>query len=212
MLYRPCLSIFLLGALCCLSAACAGKPAEPPPDPYDRGLVLTSPVPLPEDHQAFAQLTAQAAEHWRDMAVDVAERVYKAYADRDDLLEYPLYVAVPNNRPFTVAFYNFLRAELVSRGLQVSHSREAGSILLEYAVQTVPFDPSRFARYSPDGERGPGSNHEVVVQARMFHRNRFIMHCASVRYINDADLDLYKDPQAHDPLAESLRNVRIIRK
>ena len=172
----------------------------------------TSPVPLPEDHRAYAQLMEQAADHWRDMATEVAQRVYKAYEDRDDLLEVPIFVAPPNNRPFTVAFYHLLRTELVSRGLQVSYNREPYSVLLEYSVQTVPFDPERFKRYAPRQGLAEGSNHELIVNARLFFRNRFVMHCASIRYINDADLALYIDPQNHDPLAESLRAVRITRK
>ncbi|MDR2050687.1 MAG: hypothetical protein LBQ63_02815 [Deltaproteobacteria bacterium] len=179
----------------------------------------TSPAPVPADHGAYSQLTMQAAEHWRSMAIEVAAKIYKAYEDREDILEFPLYVAPPNNRPFTVAFYNLLRTELVSRGVQISSALEPRSALLEYAVQSVPFDPGRFRenfQLSSGGAdwsgKGRASNHEIIVNARMFYRNRFIMHYSGIRYINDADLGLYKDPQAADPLAESRRNIRITTK
>jgi hypothetical protein len=203
-LVMGCLFIALV-----MLAGCAaeGPQAGEPATQRSSWLAHTSPAPMPADHKAFSQLTVQAAEHWRDLAAEVAVRVYKAYSDRLDLLEHPLYIAAPNNRPFSVAFYNLLRAELISRGLQVSYKKEAYSVLLEYAAQTVPFDPSRFERMWP--AEGDGSNHELIVNARMFYHNRFVMHCAAIRYINDKDLALYIDPQIADPLAESTRNIRI---
>jgi hypothetical protein len=37
-----------------------------------------------------------------------------------------------------------------------------------------------------------------------------VLHTSAVRYINDADLPLYLDPQLADPKAESIRNIRIV--
>lgn len=156
-----------------------------------------------------AQLQAQAAAHWREIAADVGERVVIAHEDRPDIRNRPIFIAMPNNRPFSVAFYNLLRTELVSRGLQVSYEREPTGLVLEYTIQTVPFDPSR-------GSNGRGnaspSDHELIVNSRMFYQNRFVMNCSSVRYINDDDLALYLDPQVADPMAESSRNVKIVNK
>jgi hypothetical protein len=156
----------------------------------------------------------QAVEHWRTIAADVADRVLFAIMDRPDLQGKPLFVALPNNRPFSVAFYNLLRTELVSRGLQLSDNRELLSVSVEYAAQTVPFDSSRFdgtgtGIFSGNNDPAP-SNNELVVNARMFFQNRFVMHTSAVRYINDEDLPLYLDPQLADPKAESVRNIRIV--
>lgn len=193
-----------------LMLGCSSPAPEPADDERtDSKARVISPAPVPVNATSYAQITAQASEHWRDMAVYTASRVYKAYEDRSDLLERPIFIAQPNNRPFTVAFYHLLRTELVSRGLQVSNNKEPNSVILEYSVQTVPFDPSRFdnaKRY--DGE-GTASDHEVIVNSRLFYRNRFVMHCSSIRYINDGDLPLYVDPQVADPMAESTRSIRI---
>ena len=185
------------------ASAAAQAKAEPRP--------LTSPEPVATDHTAYAQLVAQAGEHWRDLAEDVADRVFKAYKDRSDLLDKPLYLNAPNNRPFTVAFYHLLRTELVSRGLQVSYNKEPRSVILEYNVQTVPFNASR-RDDSSRFEEARHSDSEIIVNARMFYHNRFVMHCSSIRYINEDDLALYIDPQNADPLAESSRNIRITKK
>jgi hypothetical protein len=158
----------------------------------------------------------QAVEHWRTIADDVAKRVLLAVMDRPDLQGKPLFVALPNNRPFSVAFYHLLRTELVSRGLQVSYNREPSAVVVEYAVQTVLFDSSRFAAILESmgiSNRNGGitpSDNEIIVNARMFFQNRFVMHVSAVRYINDADLPLYIDPQLADPMAESTRNIRIV--
>jgi hypothetical protein len=158
----------------------------------------------------------QAAEHWRSIAADVADRVLFAVMDRPDLQGKPLFVALPNNRPFSVAFYHLLRTELVSRGLQLSYSREPQAVAVEYAVQTVLFDSSRFGATMDSmgissGNSGIApSNNEIIVNARMFFQNRFVLHASAARYINDADLPLYLDPQLADPLAESTRNIRIV--
>ncbi|MDR2893657.1 MAG: hypothetical protein LBV80_11375 [Deltaproteobacteria bacterium] len=174
-----------------------------------------SPIPVAANHDAHLQLKVQASEHWRDIASEVAERVLKAINDRPDLNGRPIFIASPNNRPFTVAFYNLLRSELVSRGLQVSYSKEPGGINLEYTVQTVHFDSGRRSDSTPligidDKNRyNSPSNNEIIVNARLFHLNRFVVHCSAIRYINDDDWPLYMDPQVADPLAESSRNIRV---
>ncbi len=194
--------------------ACGSGNSVPPERQAEqkKAPLVTSPVPVPANPAAYGQITAQASDHWREMAAYTAQRVYKAYEDREDLLELPIYVAPPNNRPFTVAYYNLLRTELVSRGLQVSYNKEPRSVVLEYSVQSVPFDAKRFEEAEKFSGQGSGSDHEIVVNSRLFYRNRFVMHCSSIRYINDADLPLYIDPQAGDPMAESSRSIRITRK
>lgn len=204
----------LVPLLCAvLLTGCGGREPAPGPvvqiaSPGENGPVLTSPAPVPANHKAYAQLVEQAGEHWRDMASEVAARVFKAYEDRADILAHPLYLPPPNNRPFTVAFYHLLRTELVSRGLQVSNEQEPRSVLLEYWVQTVPFDGGRL-NGSLRSEKAVPSASEIIVSARMFYRNRFVMHCSQVRYINEKDLALYLDPQSFDPQASSSRSIRI---
>lgn len=164
-------------------------------------------VPAGTAPTAYTQVKVQAAEHWRGMAVEVADRVLMAVEDRCDIQGRPIHIVHPNNRPFSVAFYNLLRTELVSRGMQVSYDREPGDVVLEYTVQTVPFSDSRFG--TGDTHYAPPSDNEIIVNARLFYQNRFVLHCSAIRYINDADWALYIDPQVADPKAESSRNVRV---
>ncbi|MDR1126040.1 MAG: hypothetical protein LBM64_08300 [Deltaproteobacteria bacterium] len=159
--------------------------------------------------EAQFQLQVQATAHWREVAADVGERVVIAHTDRPDIHNRPIFIAMPNNRPFSLAFYNLLRTELVSRGLQVSYNREPGGLVLEYTIQTVLFNPSRGDN---DRSNASPSEHEVIVNSRMFYQNRFVMHCSAVRYINDDDLALYLDPQAADPMSESGRDIRVVNK
>jgi hypothetical protein len=175
-------------------------------------------APVAVGYKKSYQPKIQAVAHWRSLADDVADRVLMALEDRADLRGKPVFVALPNNRAFSVAFYNLLRTELVSRGIQVSHRREAQDIVVEYAVQAVLFDSARFGTamdsmgiYQDDSGITPSDN-ELIVNARMFFQNRFVLHASAVRYINDADLPLYFDPQIADPLAESSRNIRMISK
>lgn len=170
---------------------------------------LTAPMPVASNHPAHSQLVIQASEHWRDMASEIGARVLQAYEDRSDLLDRPLYLPPPNNRPFSVAFYQLLRSELISRGLQVSHYKEPRSVLLEYTTQAVPFDSARRNEPGRFKEDGVPSDTELIVSARMLYRNRFVMHASSVRYINQADLALYLDPQSFDPMASSSRSIRV---
>lgn len=198
-----------------LFLGCASEQPAPSAsaEPQKEKRHLSAPAPVAVNHRAFSQTVEQAGEHWRDLASDVAERVLKAYSDREDLLTLPLYLPVPNNRHFTVSFYHLLRTELVSRGLQVSYEKEPRSVILEYWVQIVPFDKSRLddsKRFDNAGAKP--SDSEIIVSARMSYRNRFVMHCSQVRYINEADLALYVDPQSFDPMASSSRNIRITNK
>jgi hypothetical protein len=175
-----------------------------------------SQAPLAVGYIPGYQPKIQAVEHWRAIADDVANRVLLALQDRPDLREKHIFLASPNNRPFSVAFFHLLRSELVSRGLQLSYNREPQSVVMEYAVQSVLFDNSRFGTAmdsfgNSQGESGISpSNNELIVNVRMFYQNRFVIHASVVRYINDIDLPMYLDPQIADPMAESTRNIRVI--
>ncbi len=184
----------------------------------------TSRVPVPENPRAYVQEKAQAADHWREIAIDVAGRVRQALLERDDLIARPLYVAPPNSRPFMLAFHQLLKTEIVSRAMQVSEQRESDSIQIEYDVLTVFHDPSRMngGVYSRLADMGlaigsivgaghpSGSDHEIVVNVRMSYRNRYVLHLSYIRYINDADWPLYLSPEALEPGSGKPRTVRVI--
>jgi hypothetical protein len=117
-------------------------------------------------------------------------------------------VAAPNSRPFDLALYQFLKTELVSRAVQVSETREPETIRMEYLVQTVRHDPSRFG--GAIGRYGAASEHEIVVNVSMSYHNRYVLHLSYIRYINDADWPLYISPAAQEPAAGRERSVRVI--
>lgn len=179
-------------------------------------------VPIAEKPKAYTQEKMQAAEHWRDIAVDVAEKIRDALVVRDDLLLKPIYVVPPNSRPFMLTFHQMLKTELVSRAVQVSEQREPDGVQLEYDVLTLVHDSSRFTRgyYSVLGDMGlllgslvaggaSESDHEIVVNVRMAHNNRYVTHLSYIRYINDADWHLYLSPESLDPSGGKNRVLRV---
>lgn len=179
-------------------------------------------VPVPEKPVAYTQEKAQAAEHWRDIAVDIADKIRDALVERDDLATKPLYVAPPNSRPFMLAFHQLVKSELVSRAVQVSEQRERDAVLIEYDVLTVLHDDSRFSDgvYSRLADMGIGigrlftgssaSDHEIVVNVRMAYNNRYVVHRSYIRYINDADWGLYFDGESFDPSGGGTRSIRVV--
>ncbi len=162
-------------------------------------------VPVPEKPVAYTQEKVQVADHWRDIAVDVADKIRDALVERSDLAAKPLYVIPPNNRPFMLAFHQLIKSEMVSRGIQVAEEREPDSIQVEYDVLIALHDPSRFSGgvYGHLADLGiglgrffsgaSGSDHEIVVNVRMAYNNRYVVHLSYIRYINDADWPLYPD-------------------
>ena len=160
-------------------------------------------VPVPEKPVAYTQEKAQAADHWRGIAVDVADKIRDALVERSDIATKSLYVVPPNDRPFMLAFHQLLRTELVSRAIQVAEEPEFDSVRVEYDVLTVLHDPSRFSSgiYGHLADLGiglgrffsgaSGSDNEIVVNVRMAHNNRYVVHLSYIRYINDADWPLY---------------------
>jgi len=178
-------------------------------------------VPVPQKPVAFTQEKFQAADHWRDIAVDVADKVRDALVERDDLVTKPLFVVPPNSRPFMLTFHQLVKTELVSRAIQVSERREADSVQVEYDVLTVLHDSSRFGDgiYSRLADLGIGlarlfsgssaSDHEIVVNVRMAYNNRYVVHLSYIRYINDADWPLYLDAASVDPSAGKNRTIRV---
>ena len=165
----------------------------------------TAPVPPRVNPTAYTQERVQAADHWRNMAEDTAKSVVHALEERRDLIARPLYIQPPNGRPFSIAFYDLVKSELVSRAVQISQTLEPDTLRLEYHVQTVVHDASR------SGTWGIGQ-HEIVVNVRMAVNNRYVMHKSFIHYINEADWPLYLSPESQDPAAGSSRNLRIIKR
>ena len=160
-------------------------------------------VPVPEQPVAYTQEKAQAADHWRDIAVDIADKIRDALVERTDLVTKPLYVVPPNSRPFSATFNQVVKSALVSRAIQVSEQREPDSVQVEYDVVTVLHDPSRLPLFSS------GSDHEVVINVRMAYNNRYVVHRSYIRYINDPDWMLYLSPETLDPSAGKNRFIRV---
>ena len=165
----------------------------------------TSPVPPQVNPPAYTQERVQAADHWRNMAEDTAKSVVHALEERRDLIARPLYVQPPNGRPFSIAFYDLVKSELVSRAVQLSQTLEPDTLRLEYHVQTVVHDASR------RGTWGVGQ-HEIVVNVRMAFNNRYVMHRSYIHYINEADWALYLSPESQAPDADRTRSLRVIKR
>lgn len=178
-------------------------------------------VPVPEKPVAYTQEKSQASDHWRDIAVDVADKIRDALVERPDLLTKPIYVVAPNSRPFMLTFHQLLKSELVSRAIQVSEQREPDAVEVEYDVLTVLHDSSRFNAgvYSWLADLGiglgrlfsgsSGSDNEIVVNVRMAYNNRYVVHQSYIRYINDEDWALYLSPESLDPRSGKSRVIRV---
>lgn len=179
-------------------------------------------LPVARKPVAYYQEKAQAAEHWRDIAVDVANKIRDALVERTDLVIKPLYVVPPNSRPFMLTFNQLLKTELVSRAIQVSERREADTVQVEYDVLTVSHDRSwysseQFSLLADMGLAVAGiftgnaspSDNEIVVNVRMAYNNRYVVHLSYIRYINDADWMHYLNPESSDPSGGASRTIRV---
>ena len=184
------------------------------------GCTSTS-VPVAKHPPLYSQEKLRAVDHWDNIAIEVAERVKTTLERRNDLIDKPIYIMPPNDRPFTQTFSSLLHTQLVSRGMQVSKLREPDSIILEYNVQMVLFKSSR-TTWLPSlaemgiavvgfvtGEYTTASQHEIIVNTQLAHNNRYAMHLSNTYYIDDKDWDLYISTGASGPNADSTRNVHI---
>ncbi len=155
-------------------------------------------VPPSATPDSYDQEKAQAVEHWRVFAEDMAENVRLALLERHDLVDKPIYVQPPNASPFLRTMHELLKTEIVSRGIPVTELPEADTVVVGYDVILVKHDPAAPAdsygkRSFPDGSGI--SRHEAVVNISMRHRNRYVLHLSYIRYINDADWMLYTWPE-----------------
>ena len=163
-------------------------------------------LPMAQAPEQFQQYKVQSADHWDTVANEVVDRVRKTQEDRPDLITLPIYIAPPNDGIFVRAFASFLRSRMVTKGMQVAEYPEADALILNYNVQIVSHDSSR-------GDLGIGvaalgmavvgtftgghttpSDHEIIINTTLVHRNRYAMSLSQVCYINDADWELYLDP------------------
>ena len=158
-------------------------------------------VPPQENPVRYAQERVQAAEHWRDIAVEVADKVRDALVARDDLVTRPIFVVSPDSREFMLGYYELLKTELVSRGIQVSERREGDAVELDYDVLLVTHDPSRSSSVPQN---------EIVVNSRLSHNNRYVLHLSSIRYINDRERAMYYGPEALNPSSGRSRTIRVV--
>lgn len=182
------------------------------------GCVQTT-IPLASAPPLYEQYKLQSADHWDTVAEGVAVRVQKTLEERQDLIGKPLYIAPPNDGVFTRTFASLLRSRLVSKGMQVSEYNEPDAITINYNVQMVLHDSGR-------GDYGIGlanlgisvagafvggytstSDHEVVINTYMVHRNRYAMSLSQVCYIHDKDWDLYFDPSMLRRKTESADSI-----
>lgn len=178
-------------------------------------------MPLATNPPVHSQEKIQAVEHWDALAEKVATRVRTAIGQRTDLINRPIYVHPPNDVPFSVAFYKLLRTRLVSKGLQVSDNREADSVTINYSVQAVLHDST--TDWTPSlaamgigvvniitGSYTTRSNYEIVINADMLFRNRYVMQVSTICYIDDDDWALYISPESFDPSGAQTRTVRLV--
>jgi hypothetical protein len=57
-----------------------------------------------------------------------------------------------------------------------------------------------------------GSDHEIVVNVRMAHNNRYVLHRSYIRYINDADWPLYLHAESVDPSSGKNRVIKVTKR
>lgn len=177
--------------------------------------------PLATNPPVYEQQKLQAVDHWDNVADTVATRVQKSLSDRRDLINKPIFVQPPNDRPFSMAFYNLLCTRLVSKGMQVVDRREADSLVLNYSVQTVLHDSS--TDWTPSlaamgiglvnmvtGSFTSRSEHEIIINSELLHKNRYVMHLSTVCYINDDEWPMYISPESFDPNGSQTRTVRLV--
>ena len=177
--------------------------------------------PLATNPPQYEQDKLQAVDHWDNIADAVAIRIRKCLEDRRDLINKPLYVQPPNERPFSMAFYNLLRTRLVSKGMQVSDKRELDSLVVNYSVQTVLHESS--SDWLPSlramgigivnlvtGSYTTRSDHEILINATMLHKNRYVMHMSLPYYIDDDEWAMYISPESFDPNGSQTRTVRLV--
>lgn len=158
--------------------------------------------PLAQNPPLYAQDKLQSADHWDNVADTVALRIQKSLEDRRDLINKPLYVQPPNDRPFSLAFFNLLRTRLVSKGMQVVEKKEADCLEVRYEVQTILHEDT--AEWAPSlaamgigvanfvtGKYASLSEHEIIINTSMVHNNRFVMHLSTICYINDREWPMY---------------------
>lgn len=122
---------------------------------------------------------------WHYVASDIAASVRKALEDRGDLLDKALYLPPPNASSFPVVFYNLLKSELVSRGLQLAELPEQNVVNLNFSLYKVKH------HYSPSSWY-----YEVAIVARMSHNNRYVMHKSGSYKVRNDDSRLYKNTDA----------------
>jgi hypothetical protein len=179
-------------------------------------------IPLSEAPPLYSQEKIRAADHWDNIADSVALRIQKTLEERPDLVHRPLYVQLPNSRPFSRALYKLLTTRLVSKGMQVSGRVEPDSLLLEYDLQLIRYKGSRenwmpglaslglaLANAAGAGY-GIASDHEIIINFRMIHNNRHVMHLSRIFYINDQDWALYADANPADGKADNSRRVPLV--
>ncbi len=155
-------ALFLAG--CASRASCDGAPKG-----YSRPI-----EPLYRNGRTIGQPLT-----WQPIASDVAASARKALEDRPDLMDKPIFIPPPNGRTFPMVFFNLLKTELVSRGLQVANFPEENNVDLNFSLYRVRNDGSTRRPF------------DVVIVVRMLYNNRYVMHKSGVYFIPEDSRRLY---------------------
>ncbi len=231
-----------LVVLCCviLALPAAAQQSSPQPVPVAVPLVQVANAQTGTDMAAVSQNTQDAcqpivvgesltdavllpggarrisgAQDWEILARSIAGRVHDTLAARNDLRCSSIFVKQPSNMPFEHVFHEFLRAALVSKGLQVVEHYTPASLVLEYDALLVG-TPENESLSSFDMGNASSTNNrrqrqqEVLINARLVHNNHFAMHISALRIIENEAWVLYAGALDGRGALRSGRKVRVV--
>lgn len=177
--------------------------------------------PIATNPPLYQQTKLNAVDHWDNIADAVATHLNTTYQKRYDLIDKPVYVSRPNDRPFSVAFQSLLKTRMVRKGMQVSEKLEPDGLLLEFNVQAVVHEDSPGFFVSSlenlgigilsvfSNKYGSASQHELLINSSLSYRNRYALHMSTPCYINDADWHLYVPSGMREADADTTRRIRV---
>ncbi len=170
------------------------------------GAMGCSPIPFPTVAEPTPQPQLLAAKHWKDVAVDVSNRMSSALADvRDQGLV--VHIQPPERSTmFSNAFAELLRTEMLQRGFGVTANPNEAQLMMTfavldggpagyYAMGTSPADPIGVV------------DRDIVLTIAAFSGERFVTRISDVYYIK---ADTVGEYIARGPVPMPMRNIEVI--
>jgi hypothetical protein len=110
------------------------------------GMGCKTHTPMVRNHEGVYQYKAEAAEHWREMANDMADKLCRRLSSQTGLPGSAVFIEPPkpDASEFDLAYYRMLKVQLLDQGWKLVDQPAAALVNISFQTQLVSHGDRRY--------------------------------------------------------------------